>query len=248
MVAVHGGAVGVGVKIRDDPGQLAVVGCQGEGPAFDGGIEVPLAPVFADIPGVEEAGLVHQGDVPHAGGVIRQQCVGADQQILHIGVVGGVAQERRIGCHGLVRQVVVHPQSIIHSMIEYEDGAVIAQLGTPDMKLPIQYALYYPERKGPTSAKLDFAKLRALEFFEPDTEVFPALSMAYEALSVGGSMPTVYNAANEWAVAAFLDRKIGYTDIVANIQKEMEAHQVIANPSLEEILATESEVYRRLNR
>lgn len=145
-------------------------------------------------------------------------------------------------------QVVVHPQSIIHSMIEYEDGAVIAQLGTPDMKLPIQYALYYPERKGPTSAKLDFAKLRALEFFEPDTEVFPALSMAYEALAVGGSMPTVYNAANEWAVAAFLDRKIGYTDIVANIQKEMAAHQVIANPSLEEILATESEVYRRLNR
>lgn len=145
-------------------------------------------------------------------------------------------------------EVVVHPQSIIHSMIEYEDGAVIAQLGTPDMKLPIQYALYYPERKGPTSAKLDFTKLRALEFYEPDTEVFPALSMAYEALNIGGSMPTVYNAANEWAVAAFLDRKIGYTDIVAKIQKEMEAHQVIANPSLEEILATEVEVYRRLNR
>ena len=145
-------------------------------------------------------------------------------------------------------EVVVHPQSIIHSMIEYEDGAVIAQLGNPDMKLPIQYALYYPERKGPTSAKLDFAKLRALEFYEPDTEVFPALSMAYEALTIGGSMPTVYNAANEWAVAAFLDRKIGYTDIVANIQKEMDAHQVIANPSLEEILATEEEVYRRLNR
>ncbi len=145
-------------------------------------------------------------------------------------------------------EVVVHPQSIIHSMIEYEDGAVIAQLGTPDMKLPIQYALYYPERKGPTSARLDFAKLRALEFYEPDTKVFPALSMAYEALRTGGTMPTVYNAANEWAVAAFLDKKIGYTDIVANIQKEMETHQVINNPSLEEILATEAEVYRRLNR
>ncbi len=145
-------------------------------------------------------------------------------------------------------QVVVHPQSIIHSMIEYEDGAVIAQLGTPDMKLPIQYALYYPVRKGPTSAKLDFAKLRALEFFEPDTEVFPALSMAYEALRIGGSMPTVYNAANEWSVAAFLDRKIGYTDIVENIRKEMEAHRNITNPSLEEILETEAEVYRRLNR
>lgn len=144
-------------------------------------------------------------------------------------------------------EVVVHPQSIIHSMIEYEDGAVIAQLGTPDMKLPIQYALYFPERKGPTSARLDFAKLRALEFYEPDTKVFPALSMAYEALRIGGSMPTVYNAANEWSVAAFLDRKIGYTDIVENIRREMEAHRVLANPSLEEILATEQEVYQRLN-
>ena len=122
-------------------------------------------------------------------------------------------------------EVVVHPQSIIHSMIEYEDGAVIAQLGTPDMKLPIQYALYYPE-----------------------TEVFPALSMAYEALHTGGTMPTVYNAANEWSVAAFLDRKIGYTEIVENIRKEMEAHKVIANPSLEDILETEAKVYQRLNR
>ena len=143
-------------------------------------------------------------------------------------------------------EVVVHPQSIIHSMIEYEDGAVIAQLGTPDMKLPIQYALYYPERKGPTSERLDFFKLRSLEFYKPDTEVFPALSMAYEALLAGGSMPTVYNAANEWSVAAFLDGKIGYTDIVENIRREMEAHRLIANPTLEEILATEEEVYKRL--
>lgn len=145
-------------------------------------------------------------------------------------------------------EVVVHPQSIIHSMIEYEDGAVIAQLGVPDMKLPIQYALYYPERKGPTAERLDFYKLRSLEFYEPDTTVFPALSMAYEALSFGGSMPTVYNAANEWSVAAFLESKIGYTDIVENIRREMEAHQLIANPSLEEILATEQEVYRRLEK
>lgn len=145
-------------------------------------------------------------------------------------------------------EVVVHPQSIIHSMIEYEDGAVIAQLGTPDMKLPIQYALYYPERKGPTSARLNFAELRSLEFYEPDTDVFPALSMAYEALNIGGSMPTVYNAANEWAVAAFLNRKIGYTDIVEKIRSQMDAHTVIKSPSLEEILATEQEVYRRLNR
>ena len=145
-------------------------------------------------------------------------------------------------------EVVVHPQSIIHSMIEYEDGAVLAQLGTPDMKLPIQYALYYPERKGPTSDRLDFYKLRSLEFFEPDTEVFPALAMAYDALRIGGSMPTVYNAANEWSVAAFLEGKIGYTDIVENIRQEMEAHTVIANPTLEEILATEAEVYRRLEK
>ncbi len=144
-------------------------------------------------------------------------------------------------------EVVVHPQSIIHSMIEYEDGAVIAQLGTPDMKLPIQYALYYPERKGPTSERLDFAKLRSLEFFEPDTDVFPALSMAYEALNTGGSMPTVYNAANEWSVAAFLERKIGYTDIVENIRREMDSHRTITEPTLEDILATEAEVYHRLN-
>lgn len=145
-------------------------------------------------------------------------------------------------------KVIVHPQSIVHSMVEYEDGAVIAQLGTPDMKLPIQYALYYPERKGPTSQRLDFATLRSLEFFEPDTEVFPALSMAYEALAAGGSMPTVYNAANEWSVAAFLNRKIGYTDIVGNIRREMDVHRVIAAPSLEEILATEQEVYQRLEK
>ena len=145
-------------------------------------------------------------------------------------------------------EVVVHPQSIIHSMIEYEDGAVIAQLGTPDMKLPIQYALYYPKRKGPTSERLDFYKLRTLEFYKPDTEVFPALSMAYEALNIGGSMPTVYNAANEWAVAAFLDQKIRYTEIVECIRKEMEAHTVISNPTLEEILSTEQEVYQRLEK
>ena len=144
-------------------------------------------------------------------------------------------------------EVVVHPQSIIQSMIEYEDGAVIAQLGTPDMKLPIQYALYYPERKGPTSKRLDFYQLKSLEFYQPDTETFPALSMAYDALYTGGTMPTVYNAANEWAVAAFLDRRIAYTDIVRLIAKEMEAHQVIANPCLEEVLETEQKVYANLS-
>ena len=143
-------------------------------------------------------------------------------------------------------EVVVHPQSIIHSMIEYEDGAVIAQLGVPDMKLPIQYALYYPERKSPTAERLDFYKLRSLEFYAPNIDVFPALSMAYEALEVGGSMPTVYNAANEWAVAAFLDRKIVYTDIVERIRKEMDRHKVIVHPSLEDILETEQKVYENM--
>ncbi len=143
-------------------------------------------------------------------------------------------------------EVVVHPQSIIHSMIEYEDGAVIAQLGVPDMKLPIQYALYYPERKSPTAERLDFYKLRSLEFYAPNTEVFPALSMAYEALEIGGTMPTVYNAANEWAVAAFLDRKIAYIDIVERIRKEMDRHKVIVHPSLEDILETEQKVYENM--
>lgn len=143
-------------------------------------------------------------------------------------------------------QVVVHPQSIIHSMIEYEDGAVIAQLGVPDMKLPIQYALYYPKRKGPTAERLDFYKLKSLEFYPPDTDTFPALTLAYETLRTGGSMPTVYNAANEWAVAAFLERKIAYTDIVRLIQEQMERHEVIVNPCLEEILETERRVYAEL--
>ncbi|MBE5950291.1 MAG: 1-deoxy-D-xylulose-5-phosphate reductoisomerase [Lachnospiraceae bacterium] len=143
-------------------------------------------------------------------------------------------------------QVVVHPQSIIHSMIEYEDGAVIAQLGVPDMKLPIQYALYYPERKGPTAERLDFYRLKSLDFYPPDTETFPALTMAYDALRIGGSMPTVYNAANEWAVAAFLERKIAYTDIVSLIQKQMDVHKVITSPCLDEILETEQRVYAEL--
>ncbi len=144
-------------------------------------------------------------------------------------------------------EVVVHPQSIVHSMIEYEDGAVIAQLGTPDMRLPIQYALYYPERRGATSERLDFYRMHALEFYPPDTKKFPALSMAYEALRTGGSMPTVYNAANEWAVAAFLDRKIAYTDITKLIRRQMDRHTVVSDPCLEEILETEQKVYADLN-
>lgn len=141
-------------------------------------------------------------------------------------------------------QVVVQPQSVIHSMIEYEDGAVIAQLGTPDMKLPIQYALYYPERRYLPGERLDFWSIGKLDFEKPDMETFYGLSMAYEAGRKGGSLPTVFNAANEKAVSLFLDRKIGYTQITELIEKCMSRHKNIPDPSLEEILETEAEVYQ----
>ena len=140
-------------------------------------------------------------------------------------------------------QVVVQPQSIIHSMVEYEDGAVIAQLGTPDMKLPIQYALYYPERRFLPGERLDFYKLSQITFEQPDMETFYGLRLAVEAGKKGGSLPTVFNAANERAVAMFLDRKIGYLDIPAIIQECMEHHRNIENPSVDEILKTEQETY-----
>lgn len=140
-------------------------------------------------------------------------------------------------------QVVVHPQSIIHSMVEYVDGAVIAQLGLPDMKLPIQYALFYPDRVPASGSGLDFFQLAQMTFEQPDTENFPGLKLAYEASRQGGSMPTVYNAANEKAVSLFLDRKISYLQITELIAQSMEQHRVIAHPGVEEILATEQQVY-----
>lgn len=140
-------------------------------------------------------------------------------------------------------QVVVHPQSIIHSMVEYVDGAIIAQLGTPDMKLPIQYALFYPDRKPMGGKKLDFFELGQMTFEKPDTETFVGLKLAYQASTVGGSMPTVYNAANEKAVELFLNRKISYLQIPELIAQSMEQHKVIANPTVEEILQTECSVY-----
>lgn len=140
-------------------------------------------------------------------------------------------------------QVVVQPQSIIHSMVEYEDGAVIAQLGTPDMKLPIQYALYYPERRYLPGDRLDFATLTKITFEKPDMDTFYGLRLAYEAGRKGGSLPTVLNAANEKAVAMFLDRKIQYLQIPEIIKECMENHKNISNPSLEEILNTEQETY-----
>lgn len=140
-------------------------------------------------------------------------------------------------------QIVVQPKSIIHSMVEFVDGAVIAQLGTPDMKLPIQYALYYPERRCLPGERLDFWKLTEITFEKPDMETFAGLRLAFDAAAAGGSMPTVYNAANERAVAKFLDRKIAYLQIPEIIGTCMEQHKVKANPSVEEILATEQAVY-----
>ena len=140
-------------------------------------------------------------------------------------------------------QVVVQPQSVIHSMVEYEDGAVIAQLGTPDMKLPIQDALYYPERRFLAGDRLDFAKLAQITFEAPDFENFHGLSLAYKAGRRGGTLPTVFNAANERAVQKFLDREIGYLTITDMIEAAMEHHTVKENPTVEEILAAEQETY-----
>ena len=140
-------------------------------------------------------------------------------------------------------QVVVHPQSVIHSMVEFVDGGIMAQLGTPDMKLPIQYALFYPDRRPMPGKRLDFYELGQITFEKPDMENFPGLKLAYQASAVGGSMPTVYNAANEKAVGLFLDRKISYLQITELIEAAMEQHKVIANPSVAEILDTEKEAY-----
>lgn len=140
-------------------------------------------------------------------------------------------------------QVVIQPQSIIHSMVEYKDGAVIAQLGTPDMKLPIQYALFYPERRYMPGDCLDFTKLSSIVIETPDMDTFLGLRYAYEAIGIGGSMPTVFNAANEYAVKQFLDRKIDFLDIYDIIRASMDHHNLIENPDIDEILATEQEVY-----
>ena len=140
-------------------------------------------------------------------------------------------------------QVVVQPQSVIHSMVEYEDGAVIAQLGTPDMKLPIQYALYYPERRFLRGMRLDFYKLGQMTFEAPDMDTFEGLKFALEAMRRGGNIPTVFNAANEKAVAMFLERRIAFLDIPDIIASAMEEITYIEHPSVEEILATEAAVY-----
>lgn len=140
-------------------------------------------------------------------------------------------------------QVVVHPESVIHSAVEFDDSAVIAQLGTPDMRLPIQYALFYPDRKPLGGEWLDLFKLGTLHFEQPNLEVFRGLQLAYDALNIGGSMPTVFNAANEMAVAKFLDRKIKFLDIPEIIGEAMEKHTAVKSPSLDAILDTEKATY-----
>ena len=141
-------------------------------------------------------------------------------------------------------QVVVQPQSVIHSMVEFKDGGIMAQLGTPDMRLPIQYALYYPHRRYLDGERIDFAKLGKLTFEEPDMETFLGLPMAIQASREGGSMPTVFNAANELAVKKFLHEEIGFLDIYDIIGQSMGRHKKTESPDLDEILAVENETYQ----
>ena len=143
-------------------------------------------------------------------------------------------------------QVVVQPQSVIHSMVQFTDGSIIAQLGTPDMRLPIQYAIYGGTRRYLDGERLDFAKLGSITFENPDMETFRGLPLAVEAARAGGSMPTVFNAANEKAVALFLQRKIRFLDIYTIIEDAMERHEVVSNPTVEEILKIEQEIYKRI--
>lgn len=143
-------------------------------------------------------------------------------------------------------QVIVQPQSIIHSMVEFVDGAIIAELGTPDMKLPIQYALYYPDRRYLGGDRLDFGKLGKITFEDPDMDTFLGLKYAFDASRAGGSMPTVFNAANERAVAKFLNRKIRFLDIYDIIAHCMENHVIVEHPTVEQILETEQTVYEMI--
>lgn len=145
-------------------------------------------------------------------------------------------------------EVVIHPQSIVHSAVQFTDGAILAQMGVPDMKLPIQYALFYPARKYMGGKRVDLFQLGQLTFEKPDTDTFPGLALAYQAARAGGSMPTVYNAANEKAVALFLEQRLSYPGITELIQAAMEAHRTLPNPTVEEILETEQQTYDFIRR
>lgn len=140
-------------------------------------------------------------------------------------------------------EVVIHPQSIIHSMVQFRDGAIIGQMGLPDMKLPIQYALFYPDRKDMRTERVDFFKLGSMTFERPDPDTFEGLKLAKKAAKCGGSMPTVFNAANEKAVALFLNNEIGFMDIPRLIDEAMGRHKCILNPNVDEILQSEIESY-----
>lgn len=140
-------------------------------------------------------------------------------------------------------QVLVHPQSIIHSAVEYADGGIMAQLGMPDMKLPIQYALFYPDRRPMDTERVDFFRLKQLTFEEPDTDTFRGLALAYQAARRGGTLPTVFNAANEKAVALFLQKKISFLQIPELIEASMEQHHTTDDPTVEQILEAEAETY-----
>lgn len=145
-------------------------------------------------------------------------------------------------------QVVVHPQSIIHSMVEYVDGGIMAQLGTPDMKLPIQYALFYPDRRPLEGKRVNFYELGQITFEVPDMETFKGLKLAYEAARIGGSMPTVFNAANEKAVALFLNKQISFLQIPELIEACMQQHQVVKQPDVDEILYAEQTAYEFIDK
>lgn len=145
-------------------------------------------------------------------------------------------------------EVVVHPQSILHSAVQFADGAIVGQMGVPDMKLPIQYALFYPDRRPMKGERVDLCKLGSLTFEKPDTETFHGLALAYEAGKRGGSMPTVFNAANEKAVALFLQKKIQFLQIPELIQAAMESHSYVESPTVEEILAAEAQTHEFIRR
>lgn len=145
-------------------------------------------------------------------------------------------------------EVLVHPQSILHSAVQFADGAIVGQMGVPDMKLPIQYALFYPDRRPMEGERVDLCKLGSLTFEKPDTETFHGLALAYEAGKRGGSMPTVFNAANEKAVSLFLQKKIQFLQIPELIQAAMESHSYVENPTVEEILAVEAQTHEFIRR
>lgn len=145
-------------------------------------------------------------------------------------------------------EVVIQPQSLIHSMVEYVDGGIMAQLGTPDMKLPIQYAFFYPDRRYLSGKRVNFAEIGSISFWKPDTEKFKGFALAYDAGRAGGTMPTIYNAANELAVSKFLDGEIPYLDIAELIKEAMSSHTVIDNPTLEQILEAEKEAHACVRR